>query len=674
MANNLENSINQANGKFVNFDQHREKYTTHYNALRDKVYSEWKGSGVLGKLVTGYTLGGGYGDNLKVSMPDEFDLVIHLTFPENDKIIARADPRKPGNVILDMSKVMEIIRNQEHNKAVFELLQKIVNGKKQLLEDKLQSWLQGIMTQTFNKMDKQIEVGGEISPLSYKKCGPAHTIFVKGRYEYSVDFVPAIKLSAAQVVLAPEQMKYFAGTPYWDAIPKPMKPAQNENPSFRASFYDAERRLLHGKNNLKNAIRLLKQHRNVKNKANLKSYYIKTLFLWEVTRQDASYWQKSLTEILIDMLSKLGETLKLTSKKGKLPFFWDPKLDMFAELTDPQRADMFNCVTKAEYTFRRGDGNLTGDIENNVQSSFSNKEKDKGAENKSPNGNGQKTSPKPNQDCNPAKPNEQKGAATSSPKPKEPKQTVEAKVQSTPNKAIPKPNALEKKPVEIQTGSKPKTKVEPTPVKPNPKPAKVVTAPVQAGQAKQNPPVVAENTNPNGIKEKEKSAEAQNGTKPKAKMEPTPVKPNPKPAKVVTAPVQAGQAKQNPPVVAENTNPNGIKEKEKSAEAQNGTKPKAKMEPTPVKPNPKPAKVVTAPLQAGHAKQNPPVVAENTNPNGIQEKEKSAEAQNGTKPKAKMEPTPVKPNPKPKAETPPVQPNQSNQNPPVGVKNSIPNE
>jgi len=58
MANNLENSINQANGKFVNFDQHREKYTTHYNALRDKVYSEWKGSGVLGKLVTGYTLGG----------------------------------------------------------------------------------------------------------------------------------------------------------------------------------------------------------------------------------------------------------------------------------------------------------------------------------------------------------------------------------------------------------------------------------------------------------------------------------------------------------------------------------------------------------------------------------------------------------------------------------------
>ncbi|KAH8348572.1 hypothetical protein KR084_008783 [Drosophila pseudotakahashii] len=375
MTRNLENSLNQANGNYVNFDEHREEYTTHYNALRDRLYSEWKGSGVLGKLLKGNTLGGGYGDNLKVSMPDEFDLVIHLTFPENDKIIVKADPRKPGNVFLDMTKVMEIIGNQEHNKAVFELLQRIVNGKKQLLEDKLQSWLQGIMTQALNKMGKQIEVGGVVSPLTYKKCGPAHTIFVTGRYVYSVDFVPAIKLSAAQVVLAPEQRKYFAGTPHWDAIPKPMKPEQNENPSFRASFYDAEHRLLHGKNNLKNAIRMMKQHRNVKNKANLKSYYIKTLFLWEASRRDASYWQKPLKEILIEMHGKLGETLALTSKKGKLLFFWDPKLDMIADLTDNQRSDMFNCVMKTKYTFERGDGNLTDDIQNNVLLSFSKKTK-----------------------------------------------------------------------------------------------------------------------------------------------------------------------------------------------------------------------------------------------------------------------------------------------------------
>ncbi|KAI8036240.1 cyclic GMP-AMP synthase-like receptor 1 [Drosophila gunungcola] len=535
MARNLEDSLIQANADYVNFDRHREEYTTHYNALRDKLYTEWKAAGVLGKLLKGYTLGGGYGDNLKVSMPDEFDLVIHLVFPENDKIIVKADRAKPGNVILDMSKVMETILNQEHNKAVFELLRKIVNAKNELLEDKLQSWLQGVMTQALKRMGKQIEVGGVVSPLCYKKCGPAHTIFVKGRYEYSVDFVPAIKLSAAQTVLAPEQRRHFGNTPHWDAIPKPMKPAKNNNVSFRASYYDAERRLLHGKNNLKNAIRLLKQHRNTKNNmGNLKSYYIKTLFLWEVTRRDDSYWQKPLKELLIEMLGKLEGTLALSSGKGKLLFFWDAKLDMIADLSVNQRTEMFNCVSKSKYTFCRGDGNLSDDIKDNVKGSFSNG-KDKGTENRPLNGQS-KTA---NQDCKkkdedsqketkpkekptPVKPNEPKGVKVESPgaklnaKPNDPKKTVEAKVQPTPVKqAEAAPSKPVAKPNEGQTGTKAKVKVEP--VKPNPKPneqkaAKVVTPPVQpTNQPKQNPPLKpkqpANNSNPNG-----------NGAKPKTNV------------------------------------------------------------------------------------------------------------------------------------------------------------
>lgn len=292
-------------------------------------------------------------------------------FPENDKIIVKADASKPGNVILDMTKVMEIIGSQEHNKPVFDCLQKIVNNKKQLLEDKLNSFLESIMTQTLNKMGNQIEVAGRISHLQYKKCGPAHTIFVKGSCKYSVDFVPAIRLSAAQVVLAPEQRIHFGETLYWDAIPKPMKPAKTDNTSFTSSFYEAERRLLYDKQFLKPAIRLMKQNRNVKNKANLKSYHIKTLFLWQVIQQDPSYWSNSPKDIFIEMLGKLADSLALTPKKGKLPFFWDPKLDMFAQLTDSQRTDLYNHFRKCEYTFRKDNGNVNDCTENNVHSSFS---------------------------------------------------------------------------------------------------------------------------------------------------------------------------------------------------------------------------------------------------------------------------------------------------------------
>ncbi|KAH8232809.1 hypothetical protein KR026_000533 [Drosophila bipectinata] len=376
MAKNLEANLIDANGKYINFDAHREEYTQHYDALRKELYSQWRSNKVLDKILKGHTLGGTYGDNLKVAMPNEFDLVIHLVFPENDKIIVKADPRKPGNVTLDMTKVMEIIGKQDQNKPVFEQLQKMVNRNQLLCEDKLQSWLQGVMTTTLNKMDKQIKVGSVVSPLSYKKSGPAHTIDVKGRYVYSVDFVPAIRLKAAQCVLGPEQKRHFGTTPHWDAIPKPMKPAQPENISFRASYYEAEKGLLQDKHNLKNSIRLMKRLRDTKNNmANLKSYYIKTLFLWEVTKQDSKYWQKPMYEIVTEMLDRLSNTLKLTSSKGKLLFFWDPKLDMFAELTDRQRQDMFNCVSKTQYLFRRGDGNLTVDIEKNILNYFSMKSK-----------------------------------------------------------------------------------------------------------------------------------------------------------------------------------------------------------------------------------------------------------------------------------------------------------
>ncbi|EDW92030.1 uncharacterized protein LOC6531519 [Drosophila yakuba] len=509
MARNLEDSCNMANAKYVSINRDdREQYAAHFSALKDAVYSHWKGSGVLGKLLKGTTLGGGYGDKVKVSVPDEYDLVIHLVFPENDKIIVKADASKPGNVILDMSKVMEIIGNQAHNKPVFDLLQKIVNNKKQLLEDKLQSFLQGIMNQTLNKMCNQIEVQGKISKLTYKKCGPAHTIFVEGPCEYSVDFVPAIKLSAAQVILAPEQRKHFGGTLYWDAVPKPMKPAKCDNISFRASFYEAERRLLHGKQFLKSGIRLMKQNRNVKNKANLKSYHIKTVFLWQLIEKDASYWQKPVKDILIEMMSKLADSLALTPRKGRLPFFWDPKLDMFADLTDCQRIDMFNYLRKCEYTFRKADGNLNDDNENNVQNSFSSA-RNKGAENRPSDGQKKENTTKESKPASaeptksmktkvaatpPAKAstktsdaktqlNEQKkplAPATSNPKSKTPI-TADAKVSPAPSKANPNPS---------------EQKVKSTPVKPNPKPN------VQQQQANRSADQNRINPNANGAQPK----------------------------------------------------------------------------------------------------------------------------------------------------------------------------
>ncbi|EDW72295.2 uncharacterized protein Dwil_GK20853 [Drosophila willistoni] len=372
-AKNLESSLNILNGRHININEDRSKYTAHYNALRDSLYSTIKEKNlILKKLLKGHKLEGSYGDNLKVATPDEFDLVINLAFPENDYIIVKADPQRPGNVTLDMTEVMERIRNQEQNREIYEQLQKIVNAKNMLLENKLQSWLQGLFTKTLNDLNNRIDVNGHISQLVYKRAGPAHTIYIKEPQEYSVDFVPSIRLSAKQIVLGPKQKEYFGKSEYWNAIPKPIKGQLGDNISYRASYYDAEHNLLKDKANLKNGIRFMKQFRDTKqNMGNLKSYYIKTLFLWQVIEREPGYWQKQLNEILIDMFHKLADCLKTAKRNGKLLFFWDPKLDMFADFTESQRKDMFNCaVGCGAYFLKMASGNMNDNNIENVLSSF----------------------------------------------------------------------------------------------------------------------------------------------------------------------------------------------------------------------------------------------------------------------------------------------------------------
>lgn len=199
---------------------------------------------------------------------------------------------------------MNTIQNQEHNKVTFISLKKIVNAKNFLLEDKLQDMLNGAFTRALNKMGNQVVVNGTTTKLKYKRCGPAHTIFVnEGSMKYSVDFVPSIRLNAKQNILSGEQLEFFKNVEYWDAIPKPLKPFQPDNISFRGSYYEAENIIIFNKQKLKNVIKLMKRFRDSKqNMNNLKSYYIKTLLLWQIKERPATYWvNKTLTEIYIDV-------------------------------------------------------------------------------------------------------------------------------------------------------------------------------------------------------------------------------------------------------------------------------------------------------------------------------------------------------------------------------------
>lgn len=296
---------------------------------------------------------------LKVAKPNEFDLVFRLQIPYYESIVVTRDSNYPGNVFLDMTRVLELLEDdpREDHQSILKLLQlQLVDSQNFLVVDKLRSWLQSLFSQALNRIADRVEVDGIVSVLKYRTCGPAHTIFVEGELEYSVDFVPAIRLGFEQNVLLADQLIYFerANLAYWDAIPKPLKTqTQTSSISFRSSFYSAERAMLKGKHeNCRDAIKLMKKFRDVKtNLSNLKSYYIKTLFLWKLSYEPESYWQEPLTSILPDMFDDLVERLRL----GILPFFWDPELNMLDVLTRDQVLEMYKCVLKIPSALREAE-------------------------------------------------------------------------------------------------------------------------------------------------------------------------------------------------------------------------------------------------------------------------------------------------------------------------------
>lgn len=230
----------------------------------------------------------------------------------------RRDCGKPGNVTLDMTEVLNILHKQHQNKVTFTILKKLVTPTNLLLENKLQDIIKGAVTRALNKMENKIEVDGKTAQLVYKTCGPAHTIFIKeSDMKYSVDFVPAIKLNVKQIVLGQEKLKYFKNIPYWSAIPKPLKPFEPNNVSFRASYYEAEYAMIKDKCKLKDVIKFIKKfHDSKQNISTLKSYYIKTLLLWQIDARPTTYWKtQQLNKILIDVGAKklVRETLSTYS-------------------------------------------------------------------------------------------------------------------------------------------------------------------------------------------------------------------------------------------------------------------------------------------------------------------------------------------------------------------------
>jgi len=194
--------------------------------------------------------------------------------------------------------------------------------------------------------------------ISLKKSGPALTFaitIVADNVVVDVDFVPVIEFTHPKwppcYVRKLDDELIKAKKTSWFIVPKPRKTATPDGTIWRLAFHEQERQMINGKSSLKPVCRLLKKLRDSQ-RMNIASYYLKTLFLWEIEKnKDPDFWNKKHGFVFMHMLRALEKSLNC----GKIPYYWDERYNLLDGFLDSHKQNLA-CRLR----------NIIGDIEKNI--------------------------------------------------------------------------------------------------------------------------------------------------------------------------------------------------------------------------------------------------------------------------------------------------------------------
>lgn len=280
---------------------------------------------------------GSYYDGLRVGEPNEYDINVILRIPiDENKIILDARESECGHTCVRLpSEFRRLAKSPVTASKGFEKTIMWCDAKYRFSVTKFRSWIQSVVDTTINTLPVKdgkrfIKLNNSCYFIESKRSGPANTInIIKcNNTVIDVDLVPTFaftlpKKSVNSSVLftkvsATNIQQYFV-------VPKP---TQNDF-SWRLTFPIQERHLIRGKNNLKSTVRIIKHLRDVQGFKKLSSYYIKTLFLWEIVPENEMMWKnKSLSFLVIYMLKKLRDCLI----KGEIKNYWCPEHNLIEKI------------------------------------------------------------------------------------------------------------------------------------------------------------------------------------------------------------------------------------------------------------------------------------------------------------------------------------------------------
>ncbi|XP_017121771.1 uncharacterized protein LOC108142423 [Drosophila elegans] len=274
----------------------------------------------------GLALTGSNLDDVRINLPDEFDLLTTVQLPCEVEPISVKDHRSYVRLRASGS-------NIPHN---------LVNGgdgEYYISRRKVQSWFRDNINEVIPQLNNIRCEGGRSYELKNVSGGHiAHTIKATclsdpGR-KICFDFVPAFKFAGSEW---PRVFPRFRdGHRSWYAAPcKYRSPSAVDDPlSFIVCAPYWERMVLSKKQNLKDGLRLMKALRNANDMPMIFSYTIKSVFLNAANKKKIN-WNQSPGRILIRALVYLAMFLRL----GFLPFYLVPDANVLEALSVDQRRD-----------------------------------------------------------------------------------------------------------------------------------------------------------------------------------------------------------------------------------------------------------------------------------------------------------------------------------------------
>ncbi|CAK1602569.1 unnamed protein product [Parnassius mnemosyne] len=304
-----------------------------------------------GRYSSAVKFAGSHFDGLRINKPDEYDMDIVIRVPvsinHNSWTPGASDitiePKHPGFVQLRAGVQYQRIpfRDGEDcviNRTAYEWL----DAKNYILRSKFTNWFKSVVTKALNQLPRycglpSMCVNGTVHTIRTTESGPAFTLVIEGPrgFRLDVDLVPALKFPESRwPVEGYRSIPPGCSVDYWMVVPKPNKNGHDcydESRSWRIALHEQERKLMHNSYNMHLTIKLLKKLRDSRGMNKIASYYIKTLFLWEIVElNDPSFWKRNdLATLLKHMLNKFHIALI----EGKISYFWNRRCNLIGHLS-----------------------------------------------------------------------------------------------------------------------------------------------------------------------------------------------------------------------------------------------------------------------------------------------------------------------------------------------------